>query len=82
METNGVMAKPNSKNTEAEEPKSIQVFPRDKTMDEKINELAKNLRTSRAGIAGIALDFAVSALTAGKAHLVNGKLEFDHANAA
>jgi hypothetical protein len=56
------------------EPKSIQVFPRDTKMDERVNELAAQLRTSRAGLAALSLEFVVEALTSGKAKVENGVL--------
>jgi len=59
--------------------KAIQVFPADSTTDKLINKLAKQLRTSRGGLAGIALDFAVVALSNGTAKIVNGSLELKKA---
>ena len=67
---------------ELKEPKSIQVIPRDAETDAKIEELTSQLRTSRAGLAGLALDFVVSALTKGTARVVNGEIEIVKLKAA
>lgn len=56
------------------EPKSIQVFPRDAAMDEQVNELATQLRTSRAGIAALSLEFVVDAITSKRAKVENGRV--------
>lgn len=56
------------------EPKAISVIPSDAETDELINELCDKLRTSRAGFAAIALDFAAHGIEAGAAKIENGHL--------
>ena len=53
-------------------PKSIQVFPKDTATDLAINAFAKQLRTSRGGLAGLALDFFLPRLKCGEIAVVNG----------
>lgn len=64
------------------QPKSIQVFPRDVEQDEKIDQLAERLRTSRAGFAAIAIEFAVDALEDGRARVINGHIVVEKSKAA
>ena len=56
-------------------PRSIQVIPRDGDLDKKIDRLSGKLRTSRAGLASLALEFVVDALESGDAVFTNGQIE-------
>lgn len=57
-------------------PKSIQVFPKDTAADQTIDALAKQLRTSRGGLVGLALDFFLPRLKRGEIAVVNGEPQF------
>lgn len=59
--------------------KPIQVIP-EPEISRKIDNLKKQLRTSRAGFCEIALEFVLPKIESGEMVLINGKLVF--ANAA
>lgn len=62
--------------TDIAEPKSIQVIPRDAKLDARINKLTGRLRTSRSGLAALALETIVEALETGSAVVQNGEIHF------
>jgi len=53
----------------------IQVVPDDAT-SQKIEIVRGQLRTSRAGLTALAIDFVLPLLESGKARVVNGRVEF------
>lgn len=57
-------------------PKSIQLFPRDSKLDARINKLTAKLRTSRGGLAALAIEAIVTALEEGRAVVQNGEVVF------
>lgn len=77
METMNAMQK-----DEPKEPRSIQVLPRDGVLDERIDKLAVQLRTSRSGLASLALETLVDALEKGRAVVTNGEVHFNKPKAA
>jgi len=52
----------------------IQVIPKPETL-EKVDAYKAQLRTSRAGLCTLAIDFLLPMLESGKARVVNGKVE-------
>ncbi|GEM_PF-3987401 len=53
---------------------SIQIIPKRETV-QKIDAIKEQLRTSRAGICNLAIDFVLPMLESGKARVVNGNIE-------
>jgi predicted transcriptional regulator len=64
------------------EPRSIQVLPRDAELDQKIDKITGRLRTSRSGLASLALEYVVEALESGRAVVTNGELHIIQAEQA
>jgi len=54
--------------------KPIQVIPRDPESSNKIDAFAEQLRTSRAGFVGFALDFFIPLFERGEVQVVNGQI--------
>lgn len=60
----------------ASEVKSIQVIPSSSDLDDKVNKVAEKLRTSRSGLALLAVETIVNAIESGRAAVVNGEVLF------
>lgn len=56
--------------------KAIQVFPRNEETYKKIENFAEQLRTSKAGFVGLALDLFIPAFERGEVEVVNGQIVF------
>jgi hypothetical protein len=56
--------------------KAIQVIPKDARASQQIDALAKQLRTSRAGLVGLALEFFLPKIESGEVAVINGEVKF------